>query len=188
MLIYKILRPIATLFIKLIYRPKIIGKENIPKKGPFIFVGNHTSKLDPILLMGSTKRNIHFLGKHTLFKGINSYFFKSVGVIPVNRTIKDKSVIPKSIEVLKNGGILGIFPESTINKTNDLIMPFKIGAVKMAFESKVLIIPVVIKGKYKIFGNKLELKFLKTVKVKSNNLTKENKILMNLFKEELKEK
>ncbi len=183
---YKILRPLATFLMKIIYSPKIIGRENINKEGALIFVGNHTNFLDPVLLMSSTNRNVHFLGKHTLFKGIGKYFFSSIGVIPVNRTIKDKSVIPASISIIEKGGVLGIFPESTINKTDDLIMPFKIGAVKIAQLTKTLIIPIIINGKYKPFGNKLEIKFLKPIKIISSNLTKENEKLMETFKKELK--
>lgn len=186
MIIYQILRPLATIFIKLCYRPQIIGKENIDSYGPLIFVCNHTSKLDAILLMGSTNRRLYFLGKHTLFKGLRKYFFKALGVIPVNRTIKDKSVIPKSIKVLEAGQALAIFPESTINRTRDLILPFKIGAVKIGATTKTKLIPVVINGKYKIFDKDLKLKFLKPMMITTNDLTKANEMLMNIFKKELK--
>ncbi len=186
MFVYNFLKYLATLFIKVCYRPQIRGLENIQQKGPLILVGNHTSKLDPILLMGSSKRPITFLGKHTLFKGIGKPFFKLLGVIPVNRTIKDKSVIPSSVLALKEGKALSIFPEGTINRTDDLILPFKIGAVKIASLTGAPLIPLIINGKYKIFGTKLEIKFLKPIKIEETDLEQANNKLMNIFKEELR--
>ncbi len=170
---------------KIIYRPKIIDEDNIIKDGPVILVGNHTSKLDAILLIGSTKKTITFLGKHLLFKGIGKYYFKALGVIPVNRTIKDKSVIPSSVLALEEGKTISIFPEGTINKTDDVIMPFKIGAVKIAKLTGVPIVPLVINGKYKIFGNQLEIKFLKPITIIDEDLELENEKLMNIFRKEL---
>jgi len=183
--IYKFSRALAILFMKIIYRPKIIGEDNIIKDGPVILVGNHTSKLDAILLIGSTKKTITFLGKHLLFKGIGKYYFKALGVIPVNRTIKDKSVIPSSVLALEEGKTISIFPEGTINKTDDVIMPFKIGAVKIAKLTGVPIVPLVINGKYKIFGNQLEIKFLKPITIIDEALELENEKLMNIFRKEL---
>lgn len=183
--IYKFSRTLAILFMKIIYRPKIIGEDNIIKDGPVILVGNHTSKLDAILLIGSTKKTITFLGKHLLFKGIGKYYFKALGVIPVNRTIKDKSVIPSSVLALEEGKTISIFPEGTINKTDDVIMPFKIGAVKIAKLTGVPIVPLVINGKYKIFGNQLEIKFLKPITIIDEALELENEKLMNIFRKEL---
>lgn len=185
MFIYKFSRALAILFMKIIYRPKIIGEDNIIKDGPVILVGNHTSKLDAILLIGSTKKTITFLGKHLLFKGIGKYYFKALGVIPVNRTIKDKSVIPSSVLALEEGKTISIFPEGTINKTDDVIMPFKIGAVKIAKLTGVPIVPLVINGKYKIFGNQLEIKFLKPITIIDEDLELENEKLMNIFRKEL---
>ena len=184
--VYNIVRSIVTLYIKIIYRPMIIGTDNINKEGPVILAGNHTNQLDSLFLISSTKRSISFLGKHTLLKGFKKYFFKSMGVIPVNRAIKDKSVIPISVDALKNNGVLGIFPEGTINRTNDIIMPFKIGAIKIAQLTGVPIVPFVINGKYKFLGNKLRIEFLKPIKVKSGNLEKENEGLMKIIEEELR--
>ena len=57
-----------------LYMPTYIGKSNIPKTGAVILAGNHTSKLDPLLLMSSTNRCIHFLAKIELFQGIKKIF------------------------------------------------------------------------------------------------------------------
>ena len=93
-LLYKILIRLDKIFIK-IYRPTYIGVENIPKEGPIILAGNHTSKMDPLLLVSSTNRCIHFLAKIELFKGIKKVFFTSLGIIPVDRKRKN----PESVEI-----------------------------------------------------------------------------------------
>ena len=91
-LLYKILIPIDKIFIHF-FRPTYINIKNIPKKGSVILAGNHTSKLDPLLLMSSTNRCIHFLAKIELFKGIKKYFFKNLGIIPVDRKRKNPEAI-----------------------------------------------------------------------------------------------
>jgi 1-acyl-sn-glycerol-3-phosphate acyltransferase len=60
---YRFARLIVTAFVKLVYRPTVVGKENIPKEGGIVLAGNHTNYFDSILLISCTKRTIHFLGK-----------------------------------------------------------------------------------------------------------------------------
>jgi len=68
--LYKLLRPIVTVLFKLLYKPKIIGLDNIKKSGRIILAGNHNNNLDGAFLISSTKRNIHCFTKIELFKGI----------------------------------------------------------------------------------------------------------------------
>ena len=100
-LLYKILIPLNKLFMSF-YMPTYIGKSNIPKNGRIILAGNHTSKLDPLLLMSSTNRCIHFLAKIELFKGVKKYFFKNVGIIPVDRKRKNPEAINLANKYLMN--------------------------------------------------------------------------------------
>jgi len=176
--LYKILRPIITFLFKTLYRPKIIGSKNIPKTGRIILAGNHTHNLDCAMLISSTKRNIHFLAKVELFKGFKKILFSNMGLIPVNRKIKDHNVLVHAYNYLENEKVIGIFPEGTFGKGK--ILPFKIGAVKMAYETKCDIIPFSITGTYKLFSKNLKIEFGKPIKVKSNNLEKENEKLRNI--------
>ena len=176
-LLYKILRPLDKMFMKL-YRVKYIGLENIPKTDAVILAGNHTSNLDALLLMSSTKRTIHFLAKIELFKGIKKYFFQNLGIIPVDRSKKNPQAIEKSNEYLKQGKIIGIFPEGTINRTKDIIMPFKKGAVRIADTNNTHIVPFSITGKYKILRKNIKICFGKPYKV-TGNIEEDNKILEN---------
>ena len=176
-LLYNILIPIDKIFIYF-FRPTYINIKNIPKKGSVILAGNHTSKLDPLLLMSSTNRCIHFLAKIELFKGIKKYFFKNLGIIPVDRKRKNPEAINLANTYLYENKIIGIFPESTINRTNDIIMPFKYGAVKMAKETDSYIVPFAIVNEYKFLKKSVTITFGKPYKV-TKNIEIENKKLEN---------
>lgn len=178
-LFYKIIRPIITILFKLIYRPKIINSDYIPKEGKIILAGNHTHNLDCVLLLSSTKRQIHFLAKDELNKGIKKIIFKNLGIIPVNRKIKDKTVIPASKEYLNNNLVIGIFPEGTTEKNCGFLLPFKIGAVKLSKETDTFIIPFKISGDYKSFSKNLKIEFSKPFKA-TEDLIESNKMLYNI--------
>lgn len=183
-LLYKILRPIFSMYIKVRYNPKIIGQSNIPRTGKIILVANHTNNMDFISMGITTKRGVFFLAKDELFKGILKPIMKSAGVIPVNRRIKDKNALILGRKVLDSNKVLGIFPEGTFNKTTDVIAPFKIGAVKLAYETNSTIVPIIIKGGYK--RNKLTIVVKEPIHVVSSNLDIENEKLMNIYKKELR--
>lgn len=175
--LYKVLRPIITVLFKVIYKPTIIGKENIKNEGRIILAGNHTNNLDCALLISSTKRNIHFLAKSELFTGIKKILFSNMGLIPVNRKKKDHKSLDMAYKYLNKDKVIGIFPEGTIGKKG--ILPFKMGAVKMSYETNCEIVPFAITGEYKLFSNNLKIEFGKPLKIKNSNLEKENEKLRN---------
>jgi len=184
-ILYKIVRPIIKNIMKSFYRVEIINSNNIPTEGKCILAGNHTNNLDPLLLMSSTKRIIRFMAKKEIHKGIFKHIFLSFGTIPVNRSIKDENAKKMAINALNEGSLLCIFPEGTINRTKEIILPFKYGTVSFASKTKSSIVPFVIKGKYKLFRKSLKIKFLKPYYIVSDDLEKENAKLMNIIKEEL---
>ena len=165
---YKIIRPIMTILFKIIYRPEIINKEYIPNAGKVILAGNHVNNFDCLLLLSSTKRQIHFLAKNSLMKGIKKILFKNLGIIPVNRSIKDKSVIPITKKYLDNDLVVGIFPEATTEKNERRLLPFKIGTVKISYETDTFIVPFKIMGEYRLLKKGLKLIFDKPIKAKED--------------------
>mgnify|MGYP002852404471 CR=1 FL=1 len=182
---YTFIKPLLIFLIYLLYPPKVKGKENIPKEGPIIFAGNHTKWVDPEMICAVVKkRQVHFLAKQELFKGAAHIVTWGMGAIPVNRKIHDHDALEYAIEALKRGLCIGIFPEGTINRTNDVIMPFKIGAVKMAQQADAPIVPFVITGEYKIFRGGETIEFLKPMKV-GKDLDKANQKLMDVISEKL---
>ena len=186
-LLYRIVRPILCLLFYVLYRPIIIGQENVPKDGRVVLAGNHTNNLDCILLIISCKRVIHFLAKEELIKGVFGFVFKCMGIIPVNRRIHDKGALNSAIGCLNEDKVIGIFPEGTFNRSNNVILPFKIGAVKMASETGSPIVPFVIKGEYKIFKRKIKLEFLEPINVPlEKDLTSYNQELMDIVSDKLR--
>ena len=165
-LLYKITRPIITMFVKIVFHPKIIGQENLNINEGYILAGNHTSYFDPLLIIACNKRCIHFLAKDSLAKGIKKGLFLNMGIIPVDRSKKNPVVVSNAIAGVKNGNIIGIFPEGTINRERkNPILPFKMGAFKIAQESDRYIVPFTIKGKYRLFNGKLCIVFGKPRKI-----------------------
>ena len=178
-ILYIIVRPIITFLFKIFFTPKIIGSKNIPTEGRIILAGNHTSNFDCLLLISCTKRPIHFLAKKELWKGFKKIIFNNLGLIPVDRKNKNHNALVSAEEYLDNEMLIGIFPEGTTEKEGKML-PFKIGAVKMANDKNSKIVPFVIKGKYKLFSKNLTIEFLKPIKITSN-LEKEIKKLEDII-------
>ena len=184
--LYKIAKAIYSKLLKIIYRPTVKGTENIPEKGAIIFVGNHKHAFDPIMVMSNTNRIVHYMAKESLFKGIHGKIFESIGTIKVHRNKSNPVAILKAERVLKQGGAVGIFPEGTVNKTNEIVLPFKYGAVSFAKKTNAYIVPFAITGKYKIFRRSIKITYGKPYKVKQD-LEVENNRLMNTVKRMIKE-
>lgn len=187
-ILYRTVTPIVRVLFKLIYRPTLIGTEYIPKKGRVVLAGNHTNNFDCLLLMTSTKRCIHFLAKQELVHGKFGFIFKHMGIIPVNRRVKDKHSLDSSRMILNQDGVIGIFPEGTFNRTEELTLPFKMGAVKMAADTNSPIVPFVIIGQYRPFHKGLTIQFLKPYQITNKDLEKENKKLMNMIRNVIQER
>ncbi len=178
-ILYKFIRPLLAVWFLLTYRPEIINKKVIPKRGRVILAGNHTNNLDVFMLGASTRRPVRFIAKNELMKGIAKPFFKGMGIVPVNRKIKDTTVVPTAVKLLENDSIVGIFPEGTINRTKDIIIPFKTGAIRMAIEAKSPIIPFAIIGKYTKFKKGVKIIFGEVYYPQTDNIEKEIKFLEN---------
>lgn len=166
--LYHILRFLFKPLFLLLYRPKIIGRENIPIEESLIIASNHKHAMDPLMIILATKRTIHYLAKIELFKGPLKLFFNAVGTLPVDRKNRNPDTVSKAEEMLKNGGAIGIFPEGTRNKTNDDLLPFKKGAVVFAKNTDSKIVPVYIKDDYKLFRKSVKVIIGKPYKVKGN--------------------
>lgn len=177
--LYKVCKLIYTTLLKVLYRPTAIGLENIPEDGPVIFAGNHRHAFDPVVVMTHTKRIVHYMAKESLFKGLHGVLFKHLGLIKVYRTKNNPEAVQAAVELLKNGGTLGIFPEGTRNKTEEPLLKFKHGAVRIAKTSNSKIVPFAIKGEYKLFGKKLIIEFGKPVDVSQMELNEANDYIRN---------
>ncbi len=134
--------------LKLIFRPRVEGLENIPSEGAAILASNHLSFCDSVFLPLMVPRRVTFLAKSEYFtgKGIKGtmvrWFISGIGQLPINRT--DASAARAALEtgkgVLAGGNLLGIYPEGTRSPDGRLYRG-KTGVARMALEAGVTVIP-----------------------------------------------
>lgn len=182
MLGFRFFKGLLGIFFLIFFRPKIVGREKIPKNGGVILAGNHRHIFDPCMPILSTKRPVHYMAKKELFNSPIGWFFKVVGCIPVDRGHDNTDSKEAALEVLREGEVLGIFPEGTRNKSLNGLLPFKYGAVSMSNKSGALIVPFAITGKYRLFNNKLTVRFGEGF-VASDDLERANKRLVSEIEE-----
>jgi len=179
-IVYNFLKIICKPLFKILFRPKVYGKENIPNNGGLIFAGNHKHALDPVLVIINTKRFVHFMAKEEVSKGLHGKLFDLIGII---RVYKDRNKNITSVieaqNLLQTGGTLGIFPEGTRNKTKEVLQNFKTGTVIMAQKTKSQILPFAIRGNYKLFRKGLEIEYGKPIDVSNLDIQDANNYLKN---------
>ena len=149
---YKFMRFICYLPIYIGLPTKVIGN-NLPKEGKFILTCNHQSLNDVLVVCIKVKRVIRFIAKKELFKSkLMAWFMKRMGVIAVDRDKPDLSSFKNVVKVLKEGGVVGVFPEGTRNKKQDgKLLPFKSGVAMFALKTKTPIVPMLLVRKPKLF-------------------------------------
>jgi 1-acyl-sn-glycerol-3-phosphate acyltransferase len=135
-----LLRFVAWVASRLVYRFKVQGDENIPVEGAAIIACNHVSFVDAVLLMAASPRPIHFVMDHRIFKlPVLGAMFKLAKAIPVAPQKEDPAVYEAAFEraaqVLRNGDLLAIFPEGGITRDGQL-QPFKAGILKILERAK----------------------------------------------------
>lgn len=178
-IMYRFLRGIFKPLFMVIFRPEIIGSGNIPKECRAVIAGNHKHALDPILVDVSTKRIVRTLAKKELHDGIFGFIFRGVGTIPVDlHSEKNHDALESAVKVLESDHVINVSPESKRNYTNELLLPFKYGAVAMASRTNSPIIPYAITGDYKLFSKNLKIIFGNPFYVKGD-LTAANERLYN---------
>ena len=122
----------------------IKGKDSLPETGGAIVASNHIHLADPVFLYYSQKRQIRFMAKAELFDNfVTRALCKGYDAFPVRRGAHDTAALDKAAEVLRNGEILGIFPEGTRSRDGK---PGKAkqGVARIAKEAKADILPVAI--------------------------------------------
>lgn len=132
---------------------RAIGREHVPSEGGVVICANHTSFLDPILVLlaATKKRQIHVVAKVELFKiPVVGWILKGIDMIPVKRGMSDVTAFKESLRVLRDGKPLLIFPEGTRVKEGQKVEAHP-GAIVMAARANVPVLPVYIGKKKRLF-------------------------------------
>lgn len=183
-ILYKIMQPVFTVMFKVYYNPTLINREYIPKEGAVVIAGNHKHALDPILVDVCTGRVVHTLAKKDLHDGMFGWFFKAIGTIPVDLHAKrNHQSLVSAIEYLKAGEVINVSPEAKRNYTEELLLPFKYGAVVMAQRTNCKIVPYSITGDYKFRSRNLKITFGEPLDVSNLTVEDANELLYNTVKD-----
>jgi len=130
-----LLRFIALMASRCVYRFKVKGDDNIPAQGAAVLTCNHVSFIDPVLLMAASSRPIYFVMDHRIFKmPVLGWLFRLAKAIPIAPRAEDPAAYEAAFEaaakVLREGDLLAIFPEGGITKNGEL-QAFKGGIMKI---------------------------------------------------------
>lgn len=143
--------------LKVIFRPWTKGLDNVPTDGPAVLASNHLSFSDSIFMPLMVPRPVVFLAKSDYFTGrgikgrLTAAFFRLTNQLPMDRSggAASANSLDTGVEVLKNGGLLGIYPEGTRSPDGRLYRG-KVGVAKLVLTANVPVIPVAMIGTDKV--------------------------------------
>jgi 1-acyl-sn-glycerol-3-phosphate acyltransferase len=134
---------------RLVFRPRIIGRSNVPRTGPVIIASNHLSFLDSVVITLVAPRSVSFLAKSSYFTGtgfrgwLSRAFFTGVGAIPVERGAG--TALDSGLEVLHRGEAFSIYPEGT-RSLDGRLYKGRTGVAWLALTSGAQVVPVALTG------------------------------------------
>lgn len=127
-----------------LWKPRVLGAWRVPAAGPVILAVNHSHMIDGPMLMGTAPRPVHFLIKKEAFIGPLDPFLLGIGQLKVDRTSTDRTAVSGALGVLKDGGVLGIFPEGTRGEGD--FASLRAGLAYFSVRSGAPIVPVAVLG------------------------------------------
>ncbi|RXZ76885.1 1-acyl-sn-glycerol-3-phosphate acyltransferase [Paenibacillaceae bacterium] len=166
-MLYRLCQSLLRFIFAVIFPLKASGLHHIPATGPVLLCSNHISNIDPTTVGVRVKRKVNYMAKSELFSfPPMAAFLRALGAFPVKRGGVSKEAIKSAIGLLKEGEVLGIFPEGSRSQGDTA---GKKGAAMLALRGNATVIPVAIIGKYRLFrsirivyGAPIDLKALQT--------------------------
>jgi 1-acyl-sn-glycerol-3-phosphate acyltransferase len=145
-LLWRTLQPFVSLFCRTWLRLKVEGLEHLDPKQGGLFLINHQSYLDPVLVAVLMNRPISFLARDSLFRvPLLGWFLRRTYVIPISRESVRAGSIREAIERLEQGFLVGIFPEGT-RSSGDSVKTFRPGFLALVRRSSQPVYPVALAG------------------------------------------
>jgi 1-acyl-sn-glycerol-3-phosphate acyltransferase len=151
MTFYRFMRFFIVGYTVLVYRVRVIGREHLPKTGPYVIAPSHRSMLDIPVAGAVTTRRVRFMGKAPLFRvPVLGSIFRALGGFPVERDGSDFGPIRESLKILEEGEPLVVYPEGSRQRGSE-IAELQPGAAYLAAKMGVPIVPVGIAGAEETF-------------------------------------
>ncbi|MBA3326871.1 MAG: 1-acyl-sn-glycerol-3-phosphate acyltransferase, partial [Solirubrobacterales bacterium] len=149
--LYAVMRWMLIPFMRLYFGLRITGAKGIPADGAVIVAPNHKSFWDSFFIAVATKRHLRFMGKSELFEGRMGRLYVRLGAFPVRRGEADAAALETARTVLRQGGVLALFPEGTRVRDPDTLGSPRSGAGRLALEVGAPLVPAAITGTEKLF-------------------------------------
>jgi len=147
---YAIAKVLIRVFFAVAYPLRVLGADNLPKSGAAILCGNHMSLLDPLAAGIAVKRPVCFMGKKELFRvPLLRGLIRALGAFPVDRGNADMTAVRTSLAILKQGGVLGIFPQG--GRENGGYRGMETGVALIALKSGAPVVPMRFMKKFRPF-------------------------------------
>ncbi|MDF2665277.1 MAG: plsC [Microbacterium sp.] len=135
-----------------VYRPRVEGRDNVPRTGPVIFASNHLSFVDSIAIPVAAPRPVHFMAKSAYFeKWASRQFFTAIGAIPVERGAGQKALdaLDQQRALLEDGRAVALYPEGT-RSLDGRLYKGRTGVAFLALQTGAPVVPVGLIGTDKV--------------------------------------
>ncbi|WP_409973467.1 lysophospholipid acyltransferase family protein [Bacillus sp. Bva_UNVM-123] len=178
MTFYSFAKSVVYGVLKPLYRFEVIGREHFPKDGGVLLCSNHINVLDPPVVGINAPRPVHFMAKAELFNvPLLGKVVSHLNAFPVKRGMSDREALRKGLGILKEGKVLGLFPEGTRNKSGELGKGLA-GAGFFALRTDAQVVPCAIIGPYKafkrlkvVYGKPINIKEFRERKISADEMT-----------------